>query len=103
LSVDLKAMNKLKTLHQSPIKSSHTTYMDNWLREFEELLLNNVLFKVQNQVLVDKIQNGMNGGRPYKRSRRNKLKIIWNLLVQTKRRTFEQIGHLQVEVPRIYI
>jgi hypothetical protein len=28
--------------------------MDNWLREFEELLLNNTLFKVQNQALVNK-------------------------------------------------
>jgi hypothetical protein len=28
--------------------------MDNWLREFEELLLDNALLKVQNQALVDK-------------------------------------------------
>jgi hypothetical protein len=28
--------------------------MDNWLKEFEELLLYNVLFKVQNQALANK-------------------------------------------------
>jgi L-rhamnose mutarotase len=27
--------------------------MDNWLREFEELILDNVLLKVQNQTSVD--------------------------------------------------
>jgi hypothetical protein len=30
--------------------------MDNWLKEFEELLLDNALFKVQNIKLVDKNQ-----------------------------------------------
>jgi hypothetical protein len=28
--------------------------MDNWLKEFEELFLDNALLKVQNQALVDK-------------------------------------------------
>jgi hypothetical protein len=28
--------------------------MDNWLKVFEELILDNALFKVQNQTLVDK-------------------------------------------------
>jgi hypothetical protein len=28
--------------------------MDNWLKEFEELILDNALLKVQNQTLVDK-------------------------------------------------
>jgi hypothetical protein len=31
--------------------------MDNLLKEFEELLLDNTLFKVQNQALVDKNPN----------------------------------------------
>jgi hypothetical protein len=31
--------------------------MDNQLKEFEELLLNNALLKVQNQALVKKIRN----------------------------------------------
>jgi hypothetical protein len=35
-------------------KVSQTTYMDNRLKEFEELLLDNALFNVQNQTLVDK-------------------------------------------------
>jgi hypothetical protein len=46
--------NELETLRQLPNKLSQTTYIDNWLREFEELLLDNTLFKVQNQALVDK-------------------------------------------------
>jgi hypothetical protein len=37
-------------------KVFQTTYMDNWLKEFEELLLDNALFKVQNITLVDKNQ-----------------------------------------------
>jgi hypothetical protein len=37
-----------------PNKISQPTYMDNRLKEFEELLMDNTLFKVQNQTLVDK-------------------------------------------------
>ncbi len=37
-----------------PNEVSQTTYMDKWLKEFEELFLNNTLLKVQNQTLVDK-------------------------------------------------
>jgi len=39
---------ELETLHQTLGKVSQTTYMDNQLREFEELLLDNALFKVHN-------------------------------------------------------
>jgi hypothetical protein len=35
-------------------KTSQTTYMDNQLKEFRELLLDNALFKVLNQALADK-------------------------------------------------
>jgi len=34
-------------------KHFSTTYVDNRLKEFEELLLDNALLKVQNQALVD--------------------------------------------------
>jgi hypothetical protein len=34
-------------------KVFQTTYMDNRLKEFEELLLDNALLKVQNQTLVN--------------------------------------------------
>jgi hypothetical protein len=44
----------LETLRQTLGKVFQTTYMDNWLKEFEELLLDNALLKVQNQTLVDK-------------------------------------------------
>jgi hypothetical protein len=37
---------KLETLHQTLGKVSQTTHTDNWLKEFEELLLDNDLFKV---------------------------------------------------------
>ncbi len=45
---------ELKTLHQMHGKTSQTTYMDNQLKEFRELLLDNALFKVLNQALADK-------------------------------------------------
>jgi hypothetical protein len=45
---------KLEAMHQSPGKTFQTTYMDNHLREFKELLLENALLKVQNQPLLDK-------------------------------------------------
>jgi hypothetical protein len=45
---------ELETLCQTPSKFFQTTYMDNQLREFEELFLDNALFKVQKQALVDK-------------------------------------------------
>jgi hypothetical protein len=45
---------KLETLHQTPSKVSQTTYMDKWLKEFEELILDNALLMVQNQALVNK-------------------------------------------------
>jgi hypothetical protein len=41
---ELKA--KLETFHKSLGKASQPTYMDNHLKEFEELLLNNALLKV---------------------------------------------------------
>ncbi len=47
---------KLETFHKVLGKVFQTTYMDNWLKEFEELLLDNALFKVQNIKLVDKNQ-----------------------------------------------
>jgi hypothetical protein len=45
---------ELETFYKVSGKVYQTTYMDNWLKEFEELLLDNALFKVQNQTLVDK-------------------------------------------------
>jgi hypothetical protein len=44
---------ELKTFHQSHGKTFQTTYMDNQLREFEELLSDNALFNVQNQALAN--------------------------------------------------
>jgi len=44
---------KLETLRQTFVKHFSTTYVDNWLKEFEKLLLDNALFKVQNQVLAN--------------------------------------------------
>jgi hypothetical protein len=44
---------ELKTFCQSPNKTLKTTYMDNQLREFEELFLDNALFNLQNQALVN--------------------------------------------------
>jgi len=46
--------NELETLHQLLGKTFQSTYMDNWLNDFEELLLDNALLKVQNQALEDK-------------------------------------------------
>jgi hypothetical protein len=37
---------ELETLHKAPDKASQPTSMDNWLKEFEELLLDNALLKV---------------------------------------------------------
>jgi hypothetical protein len=45
---------ELETFRQTLGKISQTTYMDNQLKGFEELLLDNALFKVKNQALVDK-------------------------------------------------
>jgi hypothetical protein len=45
---------KLETLRKALGKAFQTTYMDNRLKEFGELLLDNVLLKVQNQTLADK-------------------------------------------------
>jgi hypothetical protein len=45
---------ELETLHQTLGKIFQTTYMDNQLKEFEELLLDNALLKVHNQTLADK-------------------------------------------------
>jgi hypothetical protein len=51
--------------------------MDNWLKEFEELLLDNALLKVHNQTLVDKTLNGRNGDRPYRKLQKNTSKTVW--------------------------
>jgi hypothetical protein len=45
---------ELETLHQTLDKICQTIYMDNQLKEFEELFLDNALFKVHNQTLADK-------------------------------------------------
>jgi hypothetical protein len=37
--------------------------LDNRLKEFEELLLDNILLKVHNQALGDKNPSGKNGGK----------------------------------------
>jgi hypothetical protein len=37
--------------------------LDNRLKEFEELLLDNILLKMQNQALRDKNPSGKNGGK----------------------------------------
>jgi hypothetical protein len=42
--------------------------MDNVLKEFEELLLDNTLFKMQNQALGDKNPSGSSGGKLFKSS-----------------------------------
>ncbi len=51
--------------------------MDNWLKKFEELFLNNALLKVHNQTLADKTLNGRNGGKPYMKLQKNISKTIW--------------------------
>jgi DNA-binding LytR/AlgR family response regulator len=45
---------ELETFHQTLGKISQITYMDNQLKEFEELLLDNALLKVHNQTLINK-------------------------------------------------
>jgi len=45
---------EFETFHKVPGKVFQTTYMDNQLKEFEKLFLDNALFKVHNQTLVDK-------------------------------------------------
>jgi hypothetical protein len=45
---------KLETFHQTSSKHSSTTYVDNQLKEFEKLFLDNVLLKVHNQALAHK-------------------------------------------------
>jgi hypothetical protein len=55
LSVQIQELKgKLETVHNTPSKVFQPTYMDNWLKEFEELILDNALLKVQNQTLIDK-------------------------------------------------
>jgi len=49
-----KLKGELETFHQTLGKVFQTTYMDNRLKEFKELLLDNALFKLQNQTLADK-------------------------------------------------
>ncbi len=43
-----KLKGELETLCNSLGEAFQPTYMDNWLKEFEKLLLDNTLFKVQN-------------------------------------------------------
>ncbi len=43
----------METLHKVLDKLFQTTYMDNWLKEFEECFLDNALLKVQEQTLAD--------------------------------------------------
>jgi hypothetical protein len=45
---------EFETLHKTFNKVFQLIYMDNWLMEFEKLLLDNALIKVQNQTLDDK-------------------------------------------------
>ncbi len=45
---------KMEPMQTSPNKTSQTLHMDNQLKKFEELLLYNVVFKVQNQALANK-------------------------------------------------
>lgn len=55
LKVHVQELNgELKTFHQTFGKHSSTTYVDNQLRELEELFLDNVLLKVHNQALAHK-------------------------------------------------
>jgi hypothetical protein len=49
LSVQIQELKgKLETVRKTPSKVYQPTYMDNWSKEFEELLLDNALLKVQN-------------------------------------------------------
>jgi hypothetical protein len=52
--------------------------MNNMLKEFEELLLDNTLLKVQNQALGDKTPSGRSGGKLFKNSQKSKFKKTWN-------------------------
>jgi hypothetical protein len=55
--------------------------MHNMLKEFEELLLDTTLLKVQNQVLGDlRILSGKSGGKKSRSSQKNKYKKTWNWL-----------------------
>jgi hypothetical protein len=45
---------ELETLCKASSKVFQTSYMDNWLKGIEELVLNNALLKVYNQTLADK-------------------------------------------------
>jgi hypothetical protein len=55
LWVQIQELNgELETLYQTPYKVFQTTCMDNQLKGFKELLLDNALLKVQNQTLADK-------------------------------------------------
>jgi len=44
---------KMEPMQTSLNKTSQTLHMNNQLKEFEELLLYNVLFKIQNQALAN--------------------------------------------------
>jgi CHAD domain-containing protein len=46
-------IQELKGELETFCKAFQTTYMDNQLKEFKELLLDNALLKVQNQTLAD--------------------------------------------------
>jgi hypothetical protein len=59
-----KLKGKLKIMCHSPGKTFQITYINNRMKEFEKLLVDNVLFKVQNQVLINKkTRSESNGGR----------------------------------------
>jgi hypothetical protein len=49
-----KLKGKLETFRKSPSKAYQLTYMDNQLKEFEKLLLDNALLRVQNRTLAEK-------------------------------------------------
>jgi hypothetical protein len=66
---------ELETLRQTFGKHFSTTYVDNRLLEFEELLLDNALLKVQNQAF----QNGRSGGRLSKKLQNNRFRKVWRL------------------------
>jgi len=52
--------------------------MNNRLKEFEELLLDNTPFKVQIKPWETKIPNGRSGGKLFKNSWRSIFKTIWS-------------------------
>ncbi len=58
---------ELETLHKAPNKVSQINYMDNPLKEFDALFLDNILFKVQNKHWLIKTRNGRNGGKQCRR------------------------------------